>query len=62
MGITQTAPYDAAEFLVGEESIAAYLAEAQARNDPQVIAKAMAAVARARSLRAPQDDQCGTPA
>ena len=44
---------EAAEPFVDEESIASYLAEARATNDPQVIrkAKALAAVARAHGVR-----------
>ena len=44
----KTKPYDAAEFLTDEETIAAYLTEALASEDPRVIAKALGAVARAR--------------
>lgn len=44
----KTKPYDAADFLVDEETIAAYLTEALASDDPRVIAKALGAVARAR--------------
>jgi probable addiction module antidote protein len=48
MAITKTAPYDAAEFLVDEETISAYLTEALESNDPRCIGKALGAVARAR--------------
>ncbi len=41
-------PYDAAEFLTDEETIAAYLTDALESEDPRVIAKALGAVARAR--------------
>lgn len=44
----KTKAYDAAEFLTDEETIAAYLTEALASDDPRVIAKALGAVARAR--------------
>ena len=44
----KTKPYDAAEFLTDEETVAAYLTEALASEDPRVIAKALGAVARAR--------------
>jgi probable addiction module antidote protein len=41
-------PYDAAEFLTDEETVAAYLTEALESDDPRIIAKALGAVARAR--------------
>lgn len=41
-------PYDAAEFLTDDETIAAYLTEALQRDDPRSIARALGAVARAR--------------
>lgn len=41
-------PYDAAEFLTDDESIAAYLTEALEADDPRCIAKALGAVACAR--------------
>lgn len=44
----KTKPYDAAEFLTDEETVAAYLTEALSSEDPRVIAKALGAVARAR--------------
>jgi probable addiction module antidote protein len=44
-------PYDAAEFLTDEETIAAYLTEAFATSDSRVIAKALEVVARARVAR-----------
>lgn len=44
----KTKPYDAAEFLTDEETIAAYLTEALESDDPRAIAKALGAVARAR--------------
>jgi probable addiction module antidote protein len=44
----KTKPYDAAEFLVDEETIAAHLTEALAADDPRCLAKALGAVARAR--------------
>jgi probable addiction module antidote protein len=44
----ELAPWDAAEFLTDEETIAAYLTEALESDDPKIIAKALGAVARAR--------------
>lgn len=44
----KTKPYDAAEFLTDDETIAAYLTEALDSDDPRFIAKALGAVARAR--------------
>ncbi len=44
----KTKPYDAAEFLTDDETIAAYLTEALEADDPRCIAKALGAVARAR--------------
>jgi probable addiction module antidote protein len=44
----KTTPYDAADFLVDEETISAYLTEALESDDPRYIAKALGAVARAR--------------
>jgi probable addiction module antidote protein len=44
----ELAPWDAAEFLTDEETIAAYLTEALESDDPRIIAKALGAVARAR--------------
>lgn len=44
----ETKPYDAAEFLTDDESIAAYLTEALEADDPRYLAKALGAVARAR--------------
>ncbi len=44
----KTMPYDAAEFLTDDETIAAYLTEALEGDDPRYIAKALGAVARAR--------------
>jgi probable addiction module antidote protein len=44
----KTKPYDAAEFLIDDETIAAYLTEALDSDDPRYIAKALGAVARAR--------------
>jgi probable addiction module antidote protein len=41
-------PYDAAEFLTDEETVAAYLTDALESEDPRIIAKALGAVARAR--------------
>jgi probable addiction module antidote protein len=47
MGL-KTMPYDAADFLLDEETISAYLTEALESDDPRSIAKALGAVARAR--------------
>ena len=44
----KTLPYDPADFLTDDETIAAYLTEALASDDPRAIAKALGAVARAR--------------
>jgi len=44
----KTKPYDAADFLTDDETIAAYLTEALDSGDPRYIAKALGAVARAR--------------
>ena len=44
----ETAPYDAAEFLTDDATIAAFLTEALESDDPRVLAKALGAVARAR--------------
>jgi probable addiction module antidote protein len=44
----ETVPWDAAEFLGDEETIAAYLTEALKSDDPRIIAKALGAVARAK--------------
>ncbi len=41
-------PYDAAEFLTDEETVATYLTDALETEDPRIIAKALGAVARAR--------------
>jgi probable addiction module antidote protein len=46
----ETQPYDAAEILTSEERIAAYLEEAFADGEPAIIAAALGAVARARSI------------
>jgi len=43
-----TEPYDVADYLTDEESIAAYLTEVLESNDPRFIAKALGAVARAK--------------
>ena len=45
---TKTKPYDAADFLTDDETIAAYLTEALESDDPRYIAKALGAIARAR--------------
>jgi probable addiction module antidote protein len=44
----KTYPYDPAEFLTDDETIAGYLTLALESEDPRVIAKALGAVARAR--------------
>ena len=46
----KTLPYDAADFLTDEETIAAYLTESLESDDPKVIAKALGAIARARGM------------
>jgi probable addiction module antidote protein len=43
-------PYDSAEFLSDEETIAIYVEEAFATGDPAFIAKALGTVARARNM------------
>jgi probable addiction module antidote protein len=43
-------PFDAAEFLTGAETIAAYLDEAFASNDPAEIAESIGTVARALGM------------
>ena len=45
---TKTKPYDAADFLTDDETVAAYLTEALESDDPRYIAKALGAIARAR--------------
>jgi len=44
----RTAPFDVADFLTDDETIAAFLTEALESDDPRFIAKALGAVARAR--------------
>jgi probable addiction module antidote protein len=44
----KTKPYDAADFLTDDKTIAAYLTEALDSDDPRLIAKALGAIARAR--------------
>jgi probable addiction module antidote protein len=44
----ELAPYDPAEFLTDEQTIAAYLTEALESDDPRLLARALGAVARAR--------------
>ena len=48
MTTVKTYPYDPAEFLTDDETIAGYLTLALESNDPRVIAKALGAMARAR--------------
>ena len=43
-------PFDAAEFLDDEETIAAYVSEAFASNDPGEMAEAVGTIARARGM------------
>ncbi|HMQ57155.1 MAG TPA: putative addiction module antidote protein [Rhizobiaceae bacterium] len=45
-------PWDSAEILTDEETIKAYLEEAFAEGEPQLIAKALGDVARARNVAA----------
>ena len=47
MGV-ETIPYDAAEFLTDDETIAAYLIESLESDDIRIITEALGAVARAR--------------
>lgn len=44
----KTSPYDAAEFLSDDDTVAAYINEALESDNPRQIAKALGAVARAR--------------
>jgi probable addiction module antidote protein len=44
----KTVPFDVADFLTDDETIAAFLTEALEDDDPRFIAKALGAVARAR--------------
>ena len=44
----ETVPHDAADFLIDEATISAYLTEALESDDPSSIATALGAVARAR--------------
>jgi probable addiction module antidote protein len=46
--VLKTKPFDVAEFLTDDETIAAYLTEALESGEPRYIAKALGAVARAR--------------
>lgn len=48
----ETKPWDAAEILTDDETIAAYLDEAFSGGDPALIAAAIGAVARARNIAA----------
>lgn len=47
---TKTQPFDAAEHLDDEETIAAYVEEALATGDPAFVAHALGVVARARGM------------
>jgi len=42
------APYDPADYLMGEETIAAYMLASRESNDSSIIAKALETVERAR--------------
>ena len=44
----RTEPYDSADYLDDDETVAAYLTEALDSHDPRILAKALGAVARAR--------------
>jgi probable addiction module antidote protein len=46
--VLKTEPFDVAEFLTDDETIAAYLTEVLENDDPRYIARALGAVARAR--------------
>jgi len=46
--VLKTKPYDVAEFLTDDETIAAYLTEVLDSDDPRYFAKALGAVARAK--------------
>ncbi|MGJ5179394.1 addiction module antidote protein [Bradyrhizobium oligotrophicum] len=48
--MTKIKPYDAAEYLDGPETIAAYITEALETGDPSLIAMALRAVARAKGM------------
>ncbi|HXI05917.1 MAG: addiction module antidote protein [Bradyrhizobium sp.] len=48
--MAKTRPFDAAEYLDSPETIAAYLSEAFATNDPGYITDAIGTVARARGM------------
>jgi probable addiction module antidote protein len=48
--MTKVLPYDSAEFLSDPESMAAYMDEAFATNDPAFIAHALGTIARAKSM------------
>jgi probable addiction module antidote protein len=43
-----TEPYDTADYLTDDETIAAYLTESLESDDPKIIAKALGTVARAK--------------
>jgi probable addiction module antidote protein len=44
----KTIPFDAAEYLTDDETIAEYLTDALESDDPRIIAKALGTVARAK--------------
>lgn len=44
----KTVPFDAAEYLTDDETIAEYLTDALESDDPKIIAKALGTVARAK--------------
>ena len=47
---TNTRPFDPAEYVDGDEGVAAYIEEALETNDPAFIADALGVVARARGM------------
>lgn len=51
MSALKTFPYDAAQFLTDDETIAAYLTEALESNDQRQLAKAVETVIRALNRR-----------
>ena len=48
--MTKITPFDAADYLDDEETIAAYLSTALAENDPDAFLQAIRTVARARGM------------
>jgi probable addiction module antidote protein len=47
---TKTKPFDAADYLVTEEDMVAYLEAALEQDDPQVVAAALGDIARAKGM------------